>query len=388
VKVALIDWYPDGHHAPYARSIAQGLRRAGHACAVVGPPAWCAELADAGESLVLDWNPSNSGSYRRRQAQAREFLDRAFAACAAARVDVAHVLYLDGSILALVRAHVPAGLAVLATQHWYPFVGLRSRGWRLVLKGLLSAAGLWSLDQRGRALVVHSPLATQSLRRLGLRQAHCIEYPNSIAADGAHSRSLTRRALGIDPTTKLLICFGGTRHDKGVDLAIAALAGTPSDIQLLVAGLAQDFDQPALLALAARHGVSDRVVLRLGHVPDAEVAMLFAAADALLLPYRPMFAGQSGPLVIAGSIGLPVIAADLPILSRTIAEYSLGLSFEAGSAEALRRCLIAPWPQIQPAATRRFAAASDPEHFAAQHVALYEGSRAASAKTSPAMRAS
>ena len=171
------------------------------------------------------------------------------------------------------------------------------------------------------------------------------------------------------------MCFGGTRHDKGVDLAIAALAGTAPDIQLLVAGLEQDFDRHALLALARQHGVSERLVLHLGHVPAADVAPIFAAADALLLPYRPVFTGQSGPLTIAGALGVPVIAADVPVLAETVVGHGLGGTFKAGSVRALQAVLRSEWPRADAAAQRRFAAACDPQRFAACNVEIYEQMR-------------
>jgi glycosyltransferase involved in cell wall biosynthesis len=214
----------------------------------------------------------------------------------------------------------------------------------------------------------------QRLRSIGLGNVHVIDYPNACAQStaSADSRSRGRALLDLPVAARLLLCFGGTRHDKGVDLAIAALAATPSDVHLLVAGAAQDFDEKALNALARRYGVEDRLLLRLGHVPDDEVALLFCAADVVLLPYRPMFTGQSGPLAIAGSLGVPVIGADVPVLYETIVDHGLGKTFRAGSVDSLAMALCGTWPCIDPAAQRLFAVASDPMRFAAGNLAVYQ----------------
>jgi glycosyltransferase involved in cell wall biosynthesis len=389
LKVALIDAAPNGHRAPYAIDIAHGLRRAGHQAVAVGPAPWCDALAGVADGLPIDWTPTTVNTFAQRQASQGDLFTRAFAACARAGVDVAHVLYLDGATYALLRADVPRKLAVVATLHWYPFLGWNTRGPREALKGLLTMTGLWGLARRGVNVVVHSARAEAALRRAGVRSVHTIDYP-SVADQSRVSpgdRERMRAYLGVPREARLLLCFGGTRHDKGVDLAIAALAGTAPDIHLLVAGLEQDFDRDTLLALAQRHGVSKRLLLQLGHVPAADVAPIFAAADALLLPYRPVFTGQSGPLTIAGALGVPVIAADVPVLAETVAAYEIGGTFEAGNVTALQTVLRGEWPRTDDEATQRFMTATDPLRFAARCVELYESSHSHNTAGEPAQKA-
>ena len=98
---------------------------------------------------------------------------------------------------------------------------------------------------------------------------------------------------------------------------------------------------------------------------------MFCAADAALLPYRPVFSGQSGPLVIAGSLGIPVIAANVPVLAETVTRFALGRTFLAGSVGALAQALKAPLPAVDPDCHARFAAAHDPGRFGASYAAIY-----------------
>lgn len=98
---------------------------------------------------------------------------------------------------------------------------------------------------------------------------------------------------------------------------------------------------------------------------------MFCAADAALLPYRPFFSGQSGPLVIAGSLGIPVIAANVPVLAETVTRFRLGRTFRAGSVGALAQALKAPLPAVDPNCHARFAAAHDPGRFGASYAAIY-----------------
>lgn len=376
MKVALIDFAPAGHHAPYAREIARGLEQAGHNTCAVGAAEWCESLSDCAESVPIEWTYRPSANYFERQAQRRDFFRLALRACRGAGVDVAHLLYVDGSFGSLVRTGFPRArdIAVVATLHWYPFLGLSLRQPKQALKGLLTVAGLWWLDQSAATLTVHSIAAQKWLRRVGIRRVHALDYPSDVTRNAAddQARQRYRAGLGVLNDSSLLLCFGGTRYDKGVDLAIEALAAASPKTQLLVAGAEQDFDRRALLALASKHRVESKLLLRLGRVPDNEVAELFGAADAVLLPYRPIFKGQSGPLTIAGSLGVPVIAADVPVLAETVTRFGLGRLFRAGDVNALSAALCEEWPRIDAAKLDCFADACNPGRFAMCNVAIYE----------------
>lgn len=375
----MIDSAPGGHHAPYALELAHGLRDAGHHPCVVGPASWCDALGNVAEAIVVDPGRLDASSPSQRRLHRHRFLRRALDACVESRADVAHVLYLDGSIAALSQSGRDRGLAVVATLHWTPFLGLSPRRPKQALKGALALAALWRLDRAGVNLVVHSRDAQARLARFGLSHVHAVDYPSAVAevAVNVEARACERARLGVDDGVKVLLCFGGTRYDKGVDLAIAALADADPDVRLLIAGAEQDFDRSALLALAARFAVEDRLLLRLGHVADSDVVRLFSAVDAVLLPYRGLFSGQSGPMVTAGSLGVPIIASDAAILAETVTRFDIGRVFRADDRKALAAAMRGDLPRVDASAHRRFAAASSPRHFAARNLAVYESARAA-----------
>ena len=183
--------------------------------------------------------------------------------------------------------------------------------------------------------------------------------------------SSLRDRLGIAPGTLLALAFGGTRADKGCDLAIRALAHLPEHHHLLVAGPAETFGTEALRTLALECGVGDRVHLVLDYIPEEEVGAYFAAADCVVLPYRRKFAGQSGPLFIAAALGLPVVASDVGVLGETVRAYRLGLLFEPERPQALADALLevhraAPTPD-----TASFLHDHSLERFAAETAASY-----------------
>src|SRR5690606_6285883 len=86
-----------------------------------------------------------------------------------------------------------------------------------------------------------------------------------------------------------------------------------------------------------------RIRLHEGHVPNDEVEPFFAAADALVLPYRAI--SQSGLLFLAMRFGVPIVDTDVGSL-RAWLEPELGLvattNDACGIVAALERFLEAP----------------------------------------------
>lgn len=165
---------------------------------------------------------------------------------------------------------------------------------------------------------------------------HPVDEP-SVPAPG---RSAARRALGLDSTARVLLFFGYVRPYKGLDLLLEAMVGVlrqdPS-VRLVVAG---EFigSEARCRAMASRLALTGSVDFRPGYVPAAEVGMLFAAADAVVLPYRS--ATQSGVVPLAFSHGVPVIACAAGELSVQVRHRRSGWIVDRPGAEALADGII------------------------------------------------
>ncbi len=164
-----------------------------------------------------------------------------------------------------------------------------------------------------------------------------------------------------------LLFFGIVRPYKGLDVLLPALAGAPAHVTLTVAGEFWGGTEPTE-KLIADLGLGDRVTLRPGYVPASAIPVLFAAADALVMPYREATASQNALLAFAH--GVPVITTTAGALAEPVRDGVDGLTCAPDDAEDLLRALI----QISdPQTARRLRAgvrAWDPEPCWAAYLAL------------------
>ena len=169
----------------------------------------------------------------------------------------------------------------------------------------------WTLREAD-LIVTHAPHQRRELEQLGLGDTPVLEafHPRFDASEFApppppEDVAAERRRHG-EPDL-LLLTFGAIRPYKGVDIALEALARVDPglDVRLVIAGRAWNGGDE-LEELVRTHGLTDRVEIRNRFIPNDEAALLFAAADASLLPYRS--ASQSGVVQLSFAYGRPVIA--------------------------------------------------------------------------------
>jgi glycosyltransferase involved in cell wall biosynthesis len=150
---------------------------------------------------------------------------------------------------------------------------------------------------------------------------------------------LLRQATRQDRSghTRLLF-FGIVRPYKGLDVLLHALAAVPAHVTLTVAG---EFwgGTAATEKLIADLGLAGRVTLRPGYVPADQIPALFAAADALVMPYREATASQNALLAFAH--GVPVITTTAGALAEPVRDGLDGLTCAPGDPEDLLRALRA-----------------------------------------------
>ena len=199
--------------------------------------------------------------------------------------------------------------------------------------GRLDRAGSRMFARHSELLLAHDP-ETASRARVELApNAKTVE----VVGHGSYvdvyppgrSRAEVRRALGLAEDVVVFLCFGELRANSDIPILLEAFALARVDpIALVVAGNAKD--QRAGAAVAAAAAADDRIVRIDGFVPFEGVRELYAASDVAVMTRGD--GGTSGSLILALSLGTPVVAADMPAYRRLVGDDLAGWLFRPGDA--------------------------------------------------------
>jgi glycosyltransferase involved in cell wall biosynthesis len=189
-----------------------------------------------------------------------------------------------------------------------------------VLREAGPACFLWAQFSRppdraslGRAAVVPLTETTRDLAARGGAGPIGPTIPHGVdtavfCLPAGDERAAARAALGAGADVPLVGTVAANTTRKRLDRLVEAFALLDNrDILLLIktdrAAAAGGFDLPAL---AARHGVADRLVVITRELPDAELARLYGAMDLYL--HAAEWEGFGLPVVEAMACGVPVVA--------------------------------------------------------------------------------
>lgn len=153
---------------------------------------------------------------------------------------------------------------------------------------------------------------------------------------GVPSQEEARSRIGVPDNAKVLLFFGQIKEVKGLDVLLDAMPGVireQPETVLVVAGKVWKDDFRRYERQIEDLGISENCVLHIRYIPDEEVASYYAAADAVVLPYRRIY--QSGVLLMAMSYGKPVIVSGIEGMTEVVRDGSNGHVFPDGDSEAL-----------------------------------------------------
>ncbi len=191
-----------------------------------------------------------------------------------------------------------------------------------------------------------------------LRDALKTDKPVEVIPDGVDPSLFAPVEGSSDPR----LVYTGQFHEwKGVDVMIRALRELRGVTALVIGGQpGKDERRDALQKLAVEEGVADRVEWA-GFVPQREVRVRLRGGDIGVMPTR----AQNGQEIAASplklfeymSLGLPIVATDLPSVRDVVRDGGNGLLFPDGDAGALagavRRLLERPEERSRIAARAR-----------------------------------
>jgi len=192
----------------------------------------------------------------------------------------------------------------------------------------------------GDSFLVHATSEARRLSAMGVAgPVSVLRHPVPSRNVERRDRASSRQSLRIADDETLFLFFGYVRPYKGVDLLLDALARLDRDGPPWRAIVAGEWyvDRAPAEARAARPPLADRVHLLDRYVTDAEAGVLFAAADAVVLPYRD--GTQSGVVPLAWAHGRPVVTTAVGGLPEVVLDGSNGLLVPPADAGALALAL-------------------------------------------------
>lgn len=213
--------------------------------------------------------------------------------------------------------------------------------------------------------VFHTQEIRGRVERMGCRNAECVPYPCFLDIPVGQS-GIYRN----DPP--VLLALGGTRYDKGLDILLEALRLTENPFRLVIAGKPEDFDEDFI----RWHTMSykERVECCLQFLSDEEVRKFLIEADIIVLPYRKIFDGASGPMCEGVYLGKTIIGPDHGSLGNLIRQSHTGYCFESENPEKLADSIsyALEHPCVYDETARRAQQELKPELFVKRYKKIYE----------------
>lgn len=170
------------------------------------------------------------------------------------------------------------------------------------------------------------------------RKIRFVPY-GTILPEAPPSKEEARSQLGLPNDQTLLMFFGMLRKDKGVERLIEAMGRIQGNLRLLLVGTPFDWSKEEILEMIRTHGAEKKIETVLQYIPEREIPNYFAAADALILPYRKEYIGAAGPLKTALAFGLPVIATRVRELDEYMKKGKIGVAAEDDRAESIKEAI-------------------------------------------------
>jgi|SRR5581483_1327183 len=174
----------------------------------------------------------------------------------------------------------------------------------------LDHAASVALADLSNVLVVHDRKTADDVAKLLPRNTSKLRVVPHGSYVGVYppgrARADVRAELGVTADACVFLSFGHLRAYKDVDVLLDAFGLVQSrSTALVIAGLPLDHSLTTRLETAAI--LDERIRILPRFIPEDGVSELFGAADVAVLPRGD--GGTSGALILALSLGLPVIAA-------------------------------------------------------------------------------
>lgn len=178
----------------------------------------------------------------------------------------------------------------------------------------------------GDEFIVHSSRNVEELHAIyGISKEKINKIPHGISRikNNKIEKKVSREKIGLPISKKVILCFGGIREYKGIDVVLKALSiiTKKTDNVLLVIAGHPWVDWSKYDEIIQKNNLNNYVKLFLRFIPSNEMDYFFYASDLIVLPYRD-FMSQSGAGSDALSYEIPLIVSDVGGLPELVKDKS------------------------------------------------------------------
>lgn len=213
--------------------------------------------------------------------------------------------------------------------------------------------------------VFHTEQIVNKVKAFGCHNIKCVPYPCFL-------KTSMLKSIGYQNDPPVLLALGGTRYEKGLDILLQALKSVKSPFRLLIAGGVTDFDEEYVKKAVQSYRSCVEWDLRV--LTEEEVLAYLQRADIIVLPYRRLFDGASGPMCEGVYLGKTILGPNHGSLGELIRKYHIGYTFESENIADLCRCLDAALcsPFVYDEIAIEYQKSLQPEIFKKSYVEIYQ----------------
>lgn len=301
MKVLLVDTKTTGHHIPYAKSLEEHIEYE----AIYFLPNIVSDIKN--KQIIMKNKPESILGYLR-------WIYEIYKVAKTEGVNVIHFLYGD-----ILYRYFGIGLGILkkfkviVTFHQIRRSKLRDLSRKLIFN---------KIDYG----VVHTQSLKTTLINENINNVKQIEYPQLVNIPKVNQKD-AQKFFGIEDETIVIGSIGGTRYDKGLDLLLEALKLVDREFKLLIAGRAESFSEQFIKDKTVTY--KNKVISYIKFLNEDELSLSLNAVDIIVLPYRYIFDGASGPLSEGIWLRKAIIGPNHGSLGEIIRTNNLGLTFES-----------------------------------------------------------
>lgn len=224
--------------------------------------------------------------------------------------DIIHFLYLDNIYKCpLIYKQFKKNRKYIGTLHWIPNDELR----KIMLK---------KVSSRLEYIIVHSEFLKEKLEAIEINNVKVIDYPSFM-------KSCDFKKYNKNDDKIIISCLGGTRGDKGLDILMDSFKYidefSKKRLVFNICGIEQDIKFSDLEYEAKKNNIN--IICKNKFLSDEEYENEVIKSDIILLPYKKIFSGNSGPMTDGIYSNKYIVGPEEGNLGYLINKYDLGSTF-------------------------------------------------------------